>query len=306
MVEYGQRRQFLPTDEMLARVPELFDIATVEGVTFDRIGVDTMSVDDWCRLHDRITEAVADGADGIVVTHGTNTLEELAWFLHLTLKVTCPVVLVGAMRPASGLSSDGSLNLLNAVRVAAAPESRSRGVLVVMNNQIHEARTVSKTSTTEVQSFSSAVVGPLGLVDMDGQVVFHHRSQYRHTMDSVFRVAAGTPLPRVDIVVSYYGAQPTQIDALVAAGARGIIAAGAGTTGSPVENAALDRAVAAGIVVVQASRVPTGRVTAWHRLAVRGIVASGDHSPWKARVLLMLALTVAVDATEIQKMFLEY
>jgi L-asparaginase len=205
------------------------------------------------------------------------------------------VVVVGATRPASGLSSDGDLNLMNAVRVAASPEARGQGCLVVLNDTIHAARDVTKTNTFRVHTFQGTDVGPLGFADADGRVVFSHVPARRLPPFSVEHL---TSLPRVDVVVSYVGADGVMVDAAVAAGAQGIVSAGTGAgRPTPAEEAALERARDGGVVIVQASRVGSGRV------APRQFIAADNLQPWKARVLLALALTVTRDQAEIQRLF---
>jgi L-asparaginase len=261
---------------------------------------------DWLRLHRRITELLDDGVHGVVVTHGTNPLEELAYFLHLTMLTAAPIVVTGAMRPSSALSADGPSNLVNAVRVAATAEARGMGVVVVMNDTVLSAREVSKTSSHRLQAFDAPGYGPLGHADAD-RVVLTRRPLGRHTSASEFDALALGDLPRVDVVVSYAGADGAMVDAAVAAGARGIVSAGSGA-GRPTadEIDAMDRAVQAGVVVCQATRTGSGRVTRGPWLRRRRVVAAGDLQPWKARVLLSLALTRASDAEDIQRMFDEY
>jgi L-asparaginase len=244
--------------------------------------------------------------DGIVVTAGTNPLDELAYFLHLAAKTTQTIVVTGAMRPSSGLGADGPLNLVNAVRVAVSPEAVGLGVLVVMNETIYSARDVTKNSTHRVQAFVARDTGPIGYADAD-RIAMLHRPIRRHTLETEFSVAGRKDLPRVDVVLSYVGADEALIDAAVAVGARGLVSAGSGA-GRPGarENAAFDRAVASGVTVCQASRVGSGRVTLSPWLLRRGLIAAGDLQPWKARVLLMLALTVTTDRAAIQQMFDTY
>ena len=202
-----------------------------------------------------------DQADGIVITHGTNTLEETAYFLNLTLKTDKPVVVVGSMRPSSAISADGYLNVLNAVRVAADPGSRGRGCLVVMNDTIFNARDVTKNSTYRVEAFQSRDLGPLGFADADGKVVYYHQPTRPHTIDTEFDVRAMT-LPRVDIVLSYVGADGTMIEAAARAGAKGIVSAATGAgRPTPAEDAAFDKAYKEnGMLMCLCSRVASGRV----------------------------------------------
>lgn len=304
-IDTGKR---LESGELLARLPELEEIARVEEIPFRRLPSHALVSKDWLDLARTIHDICEQNrADGVVITHGTNTLEETAYFLTLTLKTDKPVVLVGAMRPPSGLSPDGDLNLLNAVRVAASPASRGRGVLVVMNDTILSARDVTKTATYRVQAFQGRASGPLGYADADGQVIYYHQPARKHTVQSEFDVRHLDALPRVDIVVSYVDADGVLIDAAVAAGAQGIVSAGTGAgRPTPAEEEACTRAWERGVVICRSSRVGSGRVVRSPELVRRGFVAADNLQPWKARVLLALALTVTRDPTEIQRMFDTY
>jgi L-asparaginase len=302
---YLETNRRLSAEELFRRVPELDTLASITRVPFRRVPSHALVDADWLELARTIQGVFdRDEADGVVITHGTNTLEETAYFLHLTLKTDRPVVLVGSMRPASAMSGDGELNLVNAVRVAADPASRGRGVLVVLNDTIHSARDVTKTATFRVETFQARDLGPLGYADGDGNIGYYHRPERLHTLGTDFDVATLQELPRVDIVVSYVGADATVIDALVAAGARGLVSAGTGAgRPTPAEDAALDRAVAAGVAVCQSSRVGSGRVARGPSLLARGIVAADNLTPWKARALLALALTRSNDPAAIQRYF---
>ena len=213
----------------------------------------------------------------MVITHGTNTLEETAWLLHLVVPGDAPVVVTGAMRPASGLSGDGPLNLVNAVRVAALPAARGLGALVLLDDTIHGARDATKSDTMRVSAFRDGASGPLGWVDGDGRVVLNHVPRRGAELRGRFAGVDLRALPRVDVVVSYLGADGVAIDAFVAAGARGIVSAGTGAGyPTPGEVEALERASAAGVTVVQATRVGAGRVPPVPALVARGWVAAGD------------------------------
>jgi L-asparaginase len=304
-IETGKR---LEDGELVARVPELAAIADVEEIHFRRLhsqSINNQDLFDLVALIHKIFDE--DRADGVVVTHGTNTLEETAYFLHLTVKRDRPIVVVGAMRPSSGLSADGYLNLLNGVRVAGAAQSRGMGVLVVLNDTIHSARDVTKTTTHRVETFQGRDFGPLGYADTDGRVLLYHRPLRPHTTETEFDLAGLDDLPRVDIVVSYLGADGVMIDAAVAAGARGIVSAGTGAgRPTPGEDAALARASAAGTVVVQGTRVGAGRTVTSPGLRRKGWSAADNLQPWKARILLALGLTKTSDVAEIQRMFDTY
>ena len=292
---------------LLARIPEVARIAVVVERSLPLRG-EALAFADWVALAAAVSDAVASpNVAGVVVTRGTNTLEETAYFLHLVLKTDRPVVLTAAMRPASALSGDGDLNLLNAIRVAAAPRAVGKGVLVVMNDAILSAREAVKTSTARLQAFQAPGYGPLGHADPDGTVQFVHAPLRAHTTATEFDLRRIPALPRVDVVLSHVGADGVHVDASVAAGARGIVSAGMGTgRGTTEEEAALGRARAAGVIICQASRAGSGRVMRGPWLVRRGFVAAGDLPPWQARVLLALALTVTDDVERIQGMFDRY
>jgi L-asparaginase len=261
---------------------------------------------DWLDLLRTIHSLFADDkADGIVITHGTNTIEETAYFLNLTLKTRKPVVVVGSMRPASAISADGYLNLVNAIKIAADPSSAGRGCMLAMNDTIFNGRDVTKTATYRVEAFQSRDLGPLGFADADGKIVYYHQALRKHTVDTEFDVQYLPSLPRVDIVVSYVGADGTMIEAAANAGARGIVSAATGAgRPTPAEDAAFDKAWREkGMLMCLCSRVASGRVVRSPGLARRGFVAGDNLPPWKARILLSLALTKTDNADEIQRMF---
>jgi L-asparaginase len=246
------------------------------------------------------------GLDGIVIGHGTATLEETAYFLNLTLKTSVPVVLVGAQRPSSALSSDAGMNLVNAIRVAASPEARGMGVLVVLNDEIHAAREVTKTSTLRLQTFRTPDFGVLGHADADA-VVFYRQPVRCRAPDTEFDISALDALPRVDISYSYAGADGTAVRAFAAAGARGIVSAGfAPGFSAPGEAEALKAAVSQGIVVVQSTRAGSGRTFQSSRLKAGGLLIADNLNPQKARILLSLALTNGQDDEEIMRIFRTY
>ncbi len=302
-LETGRR---LAPGELLASVPELASIAEVTEVPFRRLRAHAMTDGDLADLHDLVAGLLdRDQADGVVITHGTNTLEETAWLLHLTIATDRPIVVTGAMRPASGLSGDGPLNLVNAVRLAAAAAARGLGVMVVLDDTIHGARDVTKANTVRVDAFADGGAGALGRIDGDGRVIVAHRPGRATTLRGAFAGIDLRALPRSDIVVSFQGADGVLVDAAVAAGARGIVSAGTGAgypTSGEVE--ALERASTAGVVVCQASRVGSGRVPIVPALVARGWVAADDLQPWKARILLRLALAAGeTDRERLQARF---
>ena len=305
-IEAGKRLQ---EGELLGMLPELKDIAQVSEIPFRRMPSHALLDKDWLELLRAIHSIFdADEASGIVITHGTNTLEETAYFLNLTLKTEKPVVIVGSMRPSSALSADGYLNVVNAVRVAADPNSRGRGALVVMNDTIFSGRDVTKNATYRVEAFQSRDLGPLGFADADGKVIYYHHPARKHTIHSEFDVRHLHALPRVDIVISYIGADGAMIEAAANAGAKGIVSAATGAgRPTPAEDAAFDKAYREnGVLMCLASRVAAGRVVRSPGLAQRGFVASDNLQPWKARLLLSLALTQTDNAGEIQRMFDTY
>ena len=304
-IESGKR---LNKGELLGELPELAALAKIEEVPFRRLPSHGLVDRDWLELV-RTVHNIFDEqrADGVVITHGTNTIEETAYFLNLTLKTDRPVVLVGSMRPSSAVSPDGYLNVVNAIRVAADSSSRGRGVLLVMNDTILSARDATKTATYRVHAFQGRDLGPLGFADADGKIVYFHRTEKKHTVETEFDVGRLNSLPRVDVVVSYVGADGAMIDAAVRAGAMGIVSAGTGAgRPTPAEEEALDRAVKNGVTVCIASRVGSGRVGRSPGLIKRGMVAADNLQPWKARVLLSLAVTKTHVPDEIQTMFDDY
>jgi L-asparaginase len=298
----------LDIDGLLARFPEVRGVAEVLPVRFHTLSGYKIYFDAWKELTLLCDALVRDEPElaGIVITHGTSSLEETAYFLTLVLKVEIPVVLVGAQRPASALSSDGGLNLVNAVRVAASPEARGMGVLVMLNDEINAARDVAKLSTMRVQAFQSPDFGLLGHADGD-KVAFYRRPVRRCYPDTEFDIRDLAALPRVDIQYAYAGSDGAAVRAFVAAGARGIVSAGfAPGFPGPADAEALVEAARAGVVVVQSTRAGSGRAypERWSR---EGRFLSADNlTPQKARLLLALALTVTSDTDEIGRIFATY
>ena len=308
LMDYGGPGRIMQAGDILARFPEVHEVAEVFAVPFTAVASHRITFAEWLSLVrecDRLVAAHPDLA-GIVIGHGTATMEETAYFLSLTLKVSIPVVMVGSQRPASALSTDAGLNLVNAVRVAASPDARGLGVLVVLNDEISAAREVTKTSTTRLQTFRTPDFGVLGHADGDA-VAFYRRPVRRVYPGTEFDVRGLDALPRVDIALSYVGADATAVEAFVAAGARGIISAGF-APGSPTEAEfeALAEAVKAGVTVVQSTRVGSGRLFRGRRMREAGFLIADNLTPQKARILLALALTRTGDAGEIARMFEEY
>ena len=305
----GYRSGAIPIDELLEAIPAARDVARVTAEQYSNVGSTSLQPSDWLALAQRINLLFREGlggerVDGVVVTHGTDALEETAYFLNLTVRSDRPVVMVGAMRPATAVSADGPLNLLNAIQVAADPASRGRGTMIVLNQEINAARDGTKTHAHRVQTFRARDWGLLGEVDDDGPV-FYRRVERRHTFDSEFDVSAlrAEELPRVDVAYTYNGADGTAIRAFVAAGARGVVIAGSGAgamTRGQVE--AAREAVEQGVFVVRSTHTGAGRIT-----GSRGRFLGGDDLvPQKARILLMLALTRTDDPDEVARIFREY
>ena len=290
---------------LIEAVPQLAGVAQVEVEEFSRIGSSGMTPDHWLLLAKRINELLDDEPDisGIVVTHGTDTMEETAYFLHLTIKDLRPVVLTGSMRSATAISADGPANLLTAVRVAADTNAGGRGVLVVLNDEVHSARDVRKTDNNRIDTFLSAEWGALGVVDSDG-VIFRRSSETLHTVQALPSLAGVETLPAVPIVADFAGNDAMVLRSWAKQGVAGIVvqAFGGGRT-SPEMRRAISEIASEGIPVVLASRVPEGRVIGSGQQAQSGVVAGGDLPPHKARVLLMLALLHSSDGTEIQAIF---
>lgn len=306
--DYATLGQVMGAAEILARVPELARVAEVIARPYSAVISSRIGFQDWKAIAEECHRAAAEIPDlaGIVIGHGTSTLEETAYALSLGLGLDLPVVMVGSQRPASGLSSDMPMNLLNAVRVAADPAARGMGVMLLLNDEIHAAREVTKTATWRLQTFRTPDFGLLGQADAD-RVCFYRRPLRRHTPDSEFDLRAIDQLPRVDISYSYADADGTAVRAFVAAGARGIVSAGfAPGNPTPWEAEALAEAVKQGVTVVQSCRVGSGRVVQGARMREQGILAADNLNPQKARVLLALALTVTQDPAEITRIFATY
>jgi L-asparaginase len=324
-------------EELVQTMPALKTYARAEAEQFSNVASSQLTLDQWLALARRLNEIYRTdaGLAGIVVTSGTDTLEELAYFLDLTVRDVRPVVVVGSMRDPNTLGYEGPANLLEGFRVAADPAARNRGVLVVLNDEINAAREVAKTDALRLHTFQSRGYGVLGVVDPD-RVVFYRDVVKRHTARSEFDLAGVTALPRVDVILVYQGASGDLVRAAVDLGAKGIViaAAGAGAT-SGTQSEGLAYASRKGVVVVAATRAGGGRIGAGRSQAppaagtppaegaappagassgpggaapVRGrrYIAGEDLAPLKARVLLMLALTRTNDVAEIQRMFTEY
>ncbi|HBO38990.1 MAG TPA: L-asparaginase 2 [Pasteurellaceae bacterium] len=297
----------LNIDTLIEAVPEMKDIANIKGEQVVKIGSQDMTDEVWLKLAKTINKQCAD-TDGFVITHGTDTMEETAYFLNLTVKCEKPVVLVGAMRPATEKSADGPLNLYNSVVVAVDKKSAGRGVLVAMNNEVLGARDVTKTSTTAVQTFTSPNFGSLGYIH-NSKVDYERSPESKHTSNTPFNVDSLDALPKVGIVYAYSNMPIEPLQSLLDADYKGIVAAGVGNGNVNAANLALlEKAAKDGVAVVRSSRVPTGYTTRDAEVddSKYGFSASGTLNPQKARVLLQLALTKTNDPKEIQQYFEDF
>jgi L-asparaginase len=308
-VQAGYTSGQVGVEQLIAAVPEAKKLANLRGEQISNIGSQDMNDEVWLKLANRVNALVAmPDVAGVVITHGTDTIEETAYFLNLVVKSKKPVVMTAAMRPATALSADGPLNFFNAVAVAANKEAAGRGVLVVINDWIHGAASLTKTSTTAVQTFLSPQSGLIGSVAY-GDAEFFRGPIGKHTDSSEFSLTGVTALPRVDIILAHENMDGALIDAAAAAGAKGIVIAGVGN-GNMTQSAVTALAAQAkkGIVCVRASRVATGRVSRNVELEddKLGFVASLDKNPQKARVLLRLALLKQRSLTDVQRIFDEY
>lgn len=308
-LEYADRGSVMDVTELIAKLPAPKAGIEAVAVPFRAIKSNAMTPEVWLELRRTIHQTLAGDSSlsGIVLTHGTASLEETAYFLHLTLDTQIPVVLVGAQRPSTAHGSDAQTNYLAALRVAASDEARGQGTLVVLNDQINSARGVTKSSNARLETFRTPEFGVLGHADPDGDVSFYRSATRRHTTTSAFSSLAAldtaTSLPRVDVVLSYVGADGALIDAAVASGAEGVVVAGfPPALNTPEQDAAIDRAIAKGVVVVQSSR-GEGRIAKRTSFPGRGIVSGDNLSAQAARLLLSLSLTITRDATGVQELF---
>jgi L-asparaginase len=307
----------LTAEELVNLMPTVGRYAKPEFEQFANVASSQLTLDQWLALAKRLNQLFKEdsGLAGAVVTSGTDTLEELAYFLDLTVRSEKPVVVVGSMRNPSTLGYEGAANLLEAFRVAADPAAAGRGVMVVLNDEINAAREVTKTDALRLNTFQTRGYGVLGVVDSD-RVVFYRRVEKKHTAQSEFDVTNVTALPRVDVVITYQGAPGDLIKAAVDNGAKGIIVAtaGAGAT-SGTQGEGIQYALEKGVFVVSTTRAGSGRIAARARVPPAAgaapaqpnrRIAGEDLAPIKARLLLMVALTKTQDPTEIQRIFIEY
>jgi len=299
----------IPIDDLIGAIPTVKKIATITGEQISSVGSQDMTTEIWKKLAVRINEIIAKReADGIVVTHGTDTQEETAYFLDLVVPSAMPVVLTGSMRPATAISADGPKNLYDAITVAINPKSKGRGVLVSFNEGIFDGREVMKMSTTFTNAFGSPNTGPIGHA-YDGKVEYYANAVRERDPKSPVTITADTKLPRVDIVYMYADAPSDMIDMLVAKKVDGIVIAGVGNGNfNKTFTDAVKKAVAAGVVVCRASRTPSGRVVLHDEINddELGTIVSDDLNPQKARILLMLGLTKTKDKKQLQDFFFKY
>lgn len=295
-------------DVLINAVPEIKNLANIKGEQIANIDSADMTDEIWLTLGKRVNSLLASpDVDGIVITHGTDTMEETAFFLHLTIKSDKPVVLVGAMRPSTAMSADGPKNLYNAVALAASPKARNKGVMIAMNDRIQSARGATKTHALNVETFKSPNSGDMGYI-LDGNVFFNYAPLQPHTRKSIFNIDRIESLPKVDILYSYANdGSGVAAKALFKAGTKGIVVAGSGA-GSihKYQKEVLKSLMQQGLVVVQSSRVGSGIVLANSDDAKLGFIGAHDLNPQKARILLMLALTKTNKTDAIAKIFETY
>ncbi len=293
--------------ELLKAIPSLNKIARIQGEQISNSGSQDMNEEIWFKLAKRAQELLDNSRiQGVVITHGTDTLEESAYFLNLVLRSTKPVVLVGAMRNASSLSADGALNLYNALSVAIDEKSANKGVLVVMDDSIFSAREAIKTHTTHTSTFKALNSGAIGSVYY-GKVCYYMQPLRKHTIESEFSLSQlKTPLPKVDIIYTHAGMTPDLFQASLNSHAKGVVIAGVGNGNvSAGFLKAMQEASEMGVVIVRSSRVGSGEITSGE-IDDKAFITSDNLNPQKARVLLQLALTKTNNKEKIQEMFEEY
>jgi L-asparaginase len=305
----GYKAGTVPVQALVDAVPELKKIAKVRGEQVFQIASQNMNNDYWLKLAKRVNELVQQpDVDGIVITHGTDTLEETAYFLDLVCKSDKPIVMVGAMRPSTALSADGPINLYDAVLIAGSKEAIGKGVLVCLNDEVNDARDVTKTNTYTTDTFRAPELGVLGYVEGD-RVAFYRLPARKHTLNSEFDLSGVDKLPNVEIAYGYANVSRIAVDAFAANGVDGIVYAGVGD-GNPSDltEQALADARAKGVVIVRSSRVGNGIVARNNEVNddKRDFVVSDTLNPQKARVLLTVALTKTRDTKEIQRIFYDY
>ncbi|MBH68956.1 MAG: L-asparaginase [Rhodospirillaceae bacterium] len=302
-MDYGTR---LNVSEILSKFPEIGQSAEIVPIDVRQVSSSGIVPEDWLALAATIKDIdeKSKNIDGIVITHGTATLEETAYFINLVAKTVLPIVIIGAQRPSSGFATDAGSNLLSAIRVAGSKAAKGLGVLVVLNEEIQAAREVTKTSTLRLETFQTPDLGMLGYADPDGVVAIYRKPTRLHTTETNFNTTSITQLPRVDIVPSYAGADGTAAEAFLSAGAEGLIISSlAPGLPTPLQMDSVDIALKAGKLIVYSTRAGSGRVLRRQSMIKEGIVSADNLNPQKARVLAMLALTKTKDPEEIQEIF---
>lgn len=305
----GYKAGSFKVDDLIKAVPQLENLADITGEQVVNIGSQDMNNEVWLKLAKRANEVLAqENVDGVVITHGTDTMEETAYFLNLTVKSDKPVVMVGSMRPATAIGADGPANLYNGVAVAAHPGARGRGVLVLLNDEIHHGREATKTNTTQPDTFKSLNRGKAGMTNA-GRVYWYDPLSARHTTTSAFSTESLSQLPRVEIFYAHANMGRDFIDHAVSLGVNGIVIAGVGDGNmTRVAVDALQDAVKAGVAVVRSSRTGSGITDRNVELNddKLGFIAAMELNPQKARILLMLGLTKTSDRAKLQEMFYAY
>lgn len=296
-------------DQVIKNIPGLDKLADIRTEQVMQIASQDFNDVTWLTIAKRVNELLAQSSvKGLVITHGTDTLEETAYFLNLVVKSKKPVVLVGAMRASTSLSSDGALNLYNAVALAASDEAYGKGVLVMMNDEIYAARDVAKISTTNVSAFKSPNSGVMGSV-LYGAVKFYYSPLRAHTSQTVFDVRKAESLPKVEIIYAYAGVDVSMIDYLIESGAKGIILAGVGDGNISKQGVEkLAKAAKKGVLIVRSAHLGSGLVEPNVEIEDEklGFVTADNLSPQKARILAILALTKTNDVKKVRGMFAKY
>lgn len=294
-------------DTLIKAVPEMKGLANVSGEQIANVGSPDITNETLLKLAKRINQLLATpDVDGIVVTHGTDTMEETAYFLNLVVKSKKPVVVVGAMRPSTAISADGPFNLYNAVKLAGSKEAAGKGVMVLINDRISAARAVTKTHTTSLDTFKSLEEGYLGMIS-GNKILFYNEPSRKHTVNTRFNITYLDSLPQVDIIYSHQTDGTYLYEAAVKAGAKGIVIAGSGDGSlSKQGEAGAKAAKSKGTAIVRSTRVASGTVTHSAADDEKGFVTSDSLNPQKARILLMLALVYTDDPAEIQQFFDTY
>ena len=303
----GYKAGSVSVDVLIKAVPELQNIANIQAEQIANIDSSNMTDEIWLKLAKRINTLLKDSkVDGIVITHGTDTMEETAYFLNLVIKSDKPVVLTGAMRPATAISADGPKNLYNAVSLAGDKNAKGKGVMIAMNDKIHAAREVTKTHTLNVETFKSPNSGEIGYI-IDGKVFFDTASIKPNTLKAPFSVENLDSLPKVDIVYTYSNdGSKVAVEAFLKAGAKGLVVAGSGAGSIHENNYLIELLKDKKLAVVKSSRVGSGIVPLSDEEVTQGFISANNLNPQKARVLLMLALTKTSDPQKIAQYFEEF